>query len=93
MGAAKRKRELAGAVKQLQHEGQGCWHLDIVSPLHIPELAAKYLAGGDHAGRLLIFLEGGSARRRIARYALPALRQPVLRHPPPYVDGARHRYA
>jgi len=58
MGAAKRKRELAGAVKQLQHEGQGCWRLDIVSPLHIPELAAKYLAGGDHAGRLLIFLEG-----------------------------------
>jgi hypothetical protein len=58
MGAAKRKRELSRGVKQLQREGQGCWRIDVISPKNIPDLADKYLAGDETAGRLLLLLEG-----------------------------------
>src|SRR6516225_3083176 len=58
MGATKRKRQITTAVKQLQQEGQGCWRLDVISPTHVAELAAKYLAGDDTARRLLLLIKG-----------------------------------
>ena len=52
MGAAKRKRDLAGGLKRLQAGGQGLLGIEIVTPFHVSELGAKFLAGDNHAGPL-----------------------------------------
>ena len=56
MGAAKRKRDLTARVKAIQAEAQGCWQIEIFNPLDAVGLHKKFLAGDDHAGRLLLLL-------------------------------------
>ena len=71
MGAAKRKRDLAGGLKRLQAGGQGLLGIEIVTPFHVSELGAKFLAGDNHAGPLLFMLKDAPERCRNARDALP----------------------